>query len=393
MSRSVTPDHAPGPVVAINALSVNPSNAGSRTMLTELIPALARVAPNLRILLLCHHENRDLYPPELDALVVNLRRGGRARRVWHDLFSVSRLVEGRADVLVTPTTVAPLRWNIPHVAIVSAHLALPSCQRAALPEKMPWLKRAYFARPFRRYLRRADEVLGISEFVAQGLVDELGLDPAKVWAMPLGVRPIPGGPTLEGRGSTVLFVGTLYRYKDGDAAIRAFTKALPELPDDARLVIAGKDHAGEAARLGALAKECGVADRVEVRGSVSAEELERLFRTSGVLLMPSKGEGFGLPVAEAMGYGLPVIAADATALPGVAGGAAVLVPPGDVDGFARALVEVLTDPQRQRELAERGIARAAELTWEAGAEQLRKAVEAALAQPSGNGGKARARVG
>ena len=95
--------------------------------------------------------------------------------------------------------------------------------------------------------------------------------------------------------------------------------------------------------------------------------------------MPSKGEGFGLPVAEAMGYGLPVIAADATALPEVAGDAAVLVPVSDLDGFARALVDVLNDPERRQAMTDRGIERAAELTWEAGAVALRDAIEDALA--------------
>ena len=368
------------PVVAINALSVNPSNAGTRTMLTELVPALGKVAPHLRLLLVCHPGNRSLYDPALESIEVDLGTGRafKVRRVLHDLLFVPRLVRGRADVLVTPSNVGPLRCPMPHVAVVAAHLALPSCQRAALPERMPRLKQLYFAGPYRRYVKAADEVLGISEFVADGLVDELHLDPAKVSAMPLGVVPPAGGPTLDGRSSTILFVGTLYRYKDGDAAIRAFAQSRSQLPDDARLVIVGKDHAGEAARLTRLARTVGVAEAVAIRGSVSGEELESLFRTAGVLLMPSKGEGFGLPVAEAMGYGLPVIAANATALPGVAGGAAVLVPPGDVDGFARALVDVLTDPVTARAMAKRGVERAAELSWERAAVALRDAVERAL---------------
>lgn len=367
------------PVVAINALAINPTNAGTRTMLTELVPALAEVAPHLQLLLICHADNRELYDPEFEALEVDLRAGKVLRRTFYDLFQVSGLVEGRADVLVTPGTVGPIRCTIPQVAIVAAHLVLPSCQKAALPEKMPWIKRRYLGWPFKQYLKGATSVLGISDFLAQGLVDEIGIDPAKVHAMNLGTRPPEGGPTVDGRSSTVLFVGTLYPYKDGPLAIRAFARSRPELPTDARLVIVGKDFAGEAGRLEALARELGVDDAVEVRGSVSSEELDHLFRTSGVLLMPSKGEGFGLPVAEAMGYGLPVIAADATALPGVAGGAAVLLPVGDVDGFARALVDVLNDPDRRRAMAERGIARASELTWEAAARTLADAIEDALA--------------
>ncbi|MDQ2648592.1 MAG: glycosyltransferase family 4 protein [Actinomycetota bacterium] len=367
------------PVVAINTLAVNPSNAGSRTMLTGLIPALARVAPHFRLLLVCHAENRELYDPDLEAIELDPRSGQVFRRVLYDLFRVSKVVEGRADVLVTPGNVGPLRCAIPQVAVVAAHLVLPSAQEAALPERMPWLKVKYLGWPFRRYLRGADQVLGISEYVAQGVVDELGIDPGKVRAMPLGFTPPEGGPTLEGRGNTILFVGTLYRYKDGDTAVRAFAKARPQLPADARLVIAGKDHAGGAAALAAVAEECGVTDGVDIVGPVSPEELDRLFRTSGVLLMPSKCEGFGLPVAEAMGYGLPVIAADATALPGVAGGAARLVPVADVDGFAQALVDILGNPERRQAMAAAGVTRAAELTWEAGAIQLRDAIEEALA--------------
>jgi glycosyltransferase involved in cell wall biosynthesis len=370
------------PVIAINALAVNPSNAGSRTMLTRLVPALAEVAPHLRLLLICHRDNRPLYDPHLEDIVVDLRSGGLLRRLEYDLFGVSRLVKGKADVLVTPGNVGPLRCPIPQVAIVAAHLVLPSCQKAALPEQMPWLKRRYLGWPFKQYLRGATSVLGISEFVAQGVVDELGIDPAKVRAMPLGFEPPHDGPTRSGRNDDILFVGTLYRYKDGDLAVRAFAQVRDQLPSSTRLLIVGKDHKGEAARLANLARELGVADGVDLRGSVSSEELERLFRTSGVLLMPSKGEGFGLPVAEAMGYGLPVIAADATALPEVADDAAVLVPVSDVAGFGRALVDVLTDPARRQAMTERGIERAAELTWEAAAIALRDAIEEALAVAS-----------
>lgn len=367
------------PVVAVNLLSVNPSNKGSRTMLTELIPRLAEVAPNYRILLVCHKGNRHLYDESFESIEVDLAEGQVMRRTVFDLFRMASLVRGRADVLVTASNVGPIRRFEPQVAMVVAHLVLPSCQRAALPERMPLLKRIYMAGPYRRYLRRVTAVVGISEFVAEGLVDELGLDRAKVRAMPLGFTPPAEGPTLVNRNNDVLFVGTLYRYKDGVSAIRAFAACRDRLPVNSRLIIVGKDHAGEAARLTALARECGVSDRVEVRGQVSAEDLEELMRSSGVLLMPSKGEGFGLPVVEAMGYGLPVIAADATALPGVAGGAAVLVPPGDVARFSEALVQVLTDPERREEMVQQGLRRSAELTWVRSAEILRDAIEDALA--------------
>jgi glycosyltransferase involved in cell wall biosynthesis len=368
------------PTVVFNALAVNPANAGSRTMFTRLVPALVEVAPHLRVVLLCHPSNRSLYPESVEAIVV----GASVQRVWRrvlfDLFEASRVAARHgADVLVTPSNIGPVRAGLPHVAIVAAHLVLPSAQEAALPERMPWLKVQYFRWPFRRHLRRADHVLGISEHLAEGLHEELGLDADRTSAMPLGVTLPEAGPSLEGRDDTVLFVGTLYQYKGGETAIRAFARRRAELPPGARLVMVGKDHRDEAARLRRIVAELGVEDAVELRGPVSTEELERLFRTAGVLLMPSLCEGYGLPVAEAMAYGLPVIAADATSLPGVAGGAARLVAPGDVDGFGGALAEILNDAGLRREMAAAGVRRAHDLSWESAARALRDAIDATLA--------------
>jgi alpha-1,3-rhamnosyl/mannosyltransferase len=372
------------PVVAISTLSVNPSNAGSRTMLTELVPALARVAPELDLLLVCHEGNRHLYPADLESIVVDLGRAQRGRRAAYELVGLGRLIRGRADAIVTATTVGPLRCPVPEVAIVAAHLVLPSCRRAALPARMSRLKELHFATMYPLHLRRADQVLGISDFVAEQLVEELGLPPERVRSMPLGVD-VPEGAAATERTDDIFFIGTLYEYKDAVGAVQAFSLARPSLPSGSRLLIAGKDHADQAARVRQVAAACGVADAVELLGPVPDDELERLYRTAGVLLMPSKCEGYGFPVAEAMARGLPVIAADATALPGVAGDAAVLVPPGDAHGFAEALVQVLTDPARRAAMAERGLRRARELSWDNAARILRTAIGAALGDGAATG--------
>jgi glycosyltransferase involved in cell wall biosynthesis len=92
-----------------------------------------------------------------------------------------------------------------------------------------------------------------------------------------------------------------------------------------------------------------------------------------------------------MAYGLPVVAADATSHPGVAGRAAVLVAPGDVDGFARALVEVLGDPQRRRQMAADGVQRAQELSWRNAAISLRDAIDRTLERAGVSAPASRAR--
>jgi glycosyltransferase involved in cell wall biosynthesis len=364
----------PGPVVAVNTLSVTASNEGTRTMLQCLLPALERVAPDLTQLLICSRANRHLFDRGGDVLEVRLEDRRTLRRIWCDQVTVPRLIRHRADVLLTPAGVGSLRVSMPQVVIVAAHLALPSCQRVAGADGFTRFQQLYYGVPFRRALAGADAVIGISQFLADGLVTELGTAREKVSAMPLGVTFAPVSHRVGGREPVALFVGTLYGYKDPIVAVRAFGRALPRLPEAARLVIAGKDPGRQIAALRQAAETAGVAHAVDILGPVSDEQLEDLYARASVLILPSRCEGFGLPVAEAMSRGVPVIVARATSLPEVAGDGGILVEPGDVTGFADALVAVLSDPIRHRALADAGLARARELNWDTTAGHLRDAL-------------------
>ena len=100
-------------------------------------------------------------------------------------------------------------------------------------------------------------------------------------------------------------------------------------------------------------------------------DLPALYAGARALVFPSLDEGFGLPVVEAFACGTPVLASTAGALPETAGGAALLVDPEDVDAIADGVRRLLEDGALRADLAARGRARAASLTWEACARATR----------------------
>ena len=101
----------------------------------------------------------------------------------------------------------------------------------------------------------------------------------------------------------------------------------------------------------------------------SRADLAALYRAADLLLFPSRYEGFGLPVLEAMSAGLPVVAAREGSVPEVAGDAAVYARAGDPEDFARAARGILSDPAARARLAEAGRARAALFSWRRTAER------------------------
>jgi glycosyltransferase involved in cell wall biosynthesis len=131
-------------------------------------------------------------------------------------------------------------------------------------------------------------------------------------------------------------------------------------------------------RLRELAAELGIDDRVHLPGWLDDADLDGLYRLASCVALPSRLEGFGLPVLEAMARGVPVACSDRTALPEVAGDAALLFDPDDLEAVTDAVARLLRDVPLREELVARGLARARQFTWDATAaatlESYRRAV-------------------
>jgi alpha-1,3-rhamnosyl/mannosyltransferase len=103
---------------------------------------------------------------------------------------------------------------------------------------------------------------------------------------------------------------------------------------------------------------------VHLGGPVKDDRLKALYQGAVALVYPSRYEGFGLPLIEAMACGTPVIASNAASMPEVVGDAGVLLDPTDETAWTRAITRFLTDPDERRRLSQASLARAAAFSWD-----------------------------
>lgn len=228
-----------------------------------------------------------------------------------------------------------------------------ACRRDCLSPQA-WLASMAKLRLRRRWWDAFDLVVANSEATRRRLEDE-GIETGEVvWnGVPdAGARPPLTGPP------TVAFAGRLVATKGVDVLLRAFAAAATRVPD-ARLLIAGDGPLR--ARLEADAASAGIGDRVAFLGHVSRDEVERRFAGAWVQAVPSTwDEPFGIVAAEAMMRGSAVVASRSGGLAEIVedGRTGTLVPPGDADALAGALVPLLTDRDRAERLGRLGRERA-----------------------------------
>lgn len=165
----------------------------------------------------------------------------------------------------------------------------------------------------------------------------------------------------------MIFVGTIYPFKNIETIIRAFSRAikLGTLPHDLVIVGGTSPAYGERYResLVKLSIEEAVEDRIHWIGKVF-DELPALYSMADLLIFPSHFESFGQPLLEAMACGVPVICSNVACLPEVVADAGLLHTPDDVDGIAEDVVKVLENTQLRQQLIEKGNKRVKHFSWE-----------------------------
>ena len=319
-------------LVVIDADVLGRQRTGDETYVENLLRKLPELAADeFRFAALSRRP--ELVPEGVEAVTVPAR-SQELRMAW----SVPRALDRLRPALAHFQHALPLRCPCP--AVVTVHDL--SFERD--PRTMSLFDRLTFKAVVPRAARRAARVLAVSERTKADLVELYDISPERIAVTPHGVDPA-FGPGARERDSYLLFVGAVQERKDPLAAVEASQElGLP-------LVIAGPEKdpklALELRRRGA-----------DVRGYVEKRELADLYRGAACLVLPSRYEGFGLPVLEAMACGTPVVAYADQALLEVAGDAAVFAEPG---GLVEALRRALADRER---LSAAGLRRAAAFSWD-----------------------------
>lgn len=218
----------------------------------------------------------------------------------------------------------------------------------------------------RRAIGRGAWIHTDSEFVREEVIELLGVEPARVVAVPLGVAPPPSRDAAHGRAVAgaeryILALGTIEPRKNLPRLVAAFDALAADDPE-LRLVVAGPDGWG-LDEYAAAVQRSHHRGRIVRLGFVTEADRGDLLAAATVVAVPSVYEGFGLTAVEAMLAGVPVVASRAGSHPEVIGEAGLLVDPHRTDDLAEALARVLTDASLAADLRRRGAERAARYTW------------------------------
>ena len=227
------------------------------------------------------------------------------------------------------------------------------------PQYYHWLDRIIYNYKFRYACRKADRIVAVSECTKRDIVKFYGISPDKIDVVYQGCDPVFAQPvSAEAKARVreayhlpdqfILSVGTIEERKNLLLAVKAV-----EQLGDVHLVAVGKSTA-YADKVKEYIEAHGLSDRIHIIHNLKFGDLPVLYHMAEAFVYPSRFEGFGIPIVEALSAGVPVIAATGSCLEEAGGPRSLYVGPDDVAGMAAAMKRVLGDADLRREMIEAG---------------------------------------
>lgn len=310
--------------------------------------------------------------------VVRLPGSPRSRAAWAWLETVAvpgAAARARVEVLHSPANFGPLAG--PFARVLTLHDVLFRTHPELLTRAMR-LGTELLVPPA---VRRAHELITVSRAARDDIVRLLGVRPERVAVVPNGwTPPSAAGDAararrLLGTGDRPLVLSVASDLPHKDLPLLLDAVALISADERPVLVLAG--HGTDSGSLPGRARQLGLEGDVRLLGSVDPGALEDLYAAAAVLATPTRAEGFGLPVLDALGRGVPVVCSDLPVLREIAGDLALWFKPGDASSAGSALVRALRGEGELEGLREARRERAQSFSWRSAAEQTSEAYERA----------------
>lgn len=356
--------------VGLNLVYLIPGETGgAETYARELIPALRDVAPDLRLTAFVNRETAATEGPWTrlaEPVLIPVRAARRVEWVRGEQALLPRLAARHGvDLLHNLAHTGPI-WGA-FRRVTTMHDLIFMFEPESHGRVRAWgLRRLVPAAA-----RRSDRVISISRSTRDDLVERLGISADRIDVVPQGLGATPTTDFVDeaslrrglelGDRRVALSVSTKRAHKNLPRLLEAHALIPP--PERPLLVLPGY-HTAHEDELRAQAVELGIDADVRFLGWLPRQQLEGLYRAATVFVFPSRYEGFGLPVLEAMARGVPVACGRARAVVEVAGDAALTFDHERASEIADAIRSLLSDRELRERLAAAGSRRAAGFTWE-----------------------------
>ncbi len=366
--------------IGINALYLIPGAVGgSEIYLRSLLPALAAIDPVNQYFVFTNRETApDLVPAATNFThrPQQVRAASRpARIVWEQALLPPEISKLALDVVLNAGFTAPIISPARQVTVFY------DLQHKRHPEYFRWFDLPAWRALLWAAAKRARIVIAISQATAADLKHYYHLPDSKIRAVNLGVDPrFAAIRPQRAPEKFLLTASTLHPHKNLDGLLRAFAKFREQRPDF-RLTVCGM-HGFYTPQLMALRTSLGLENAVDFPGWIPREDVYDLYRRAWACVFPSRFEGFGLPLLEALSAGVPTACSNIEPMSSLAADGALQFDPADLEAMTEAMLAVAGNDAVRARLMESGPRQAAKFTWEATARgTLDALLEAARRDP------------
>lgn len=352
--------------VAVNLLHVVPGNVGgSEEYSVETLRAFAEsqtkeIEPIIHASEAFFHEYPDLCE-SFETEIYELRGRSRFKRIMTESTEFRRRARGVQGV-------HHFGGHLPLFSPRPTAVTVHDLQPLDIPENFSLLKRLYFKFVLPTSIKSADLVVTVSGAVSDQINKQFEISKEFLRTVPIGVARIETEPAEPKGPPVIIYPASTYPHKNHATLIKAFVRLADNNPD-VRLVFVGAPGRAEHQVRKEIEKS-GLEQRISLMGRVSAQKLKEIFNTASIMAFPSRYEGFGIPVLEAMAAGIPVVAAQGTPAAQLLGKDSLTVKDDDDEAWFFALSKLLNDKDLRDRLVYEGFKQANKYTYQNSAEQL-----------------------